>query len=84
MFAAFSNHALCANELLKAGADITLQNSNLDTVFGIAVKRGSKQGLYLYLKHHLSLLLQIPLINYLLFCFLVQIILEKHVLQLIS
>jgi len=50
MFAAFSNHALCANELLKAGADITLQNSNLDTVFGIAVKRGSKQGLYLYLK----------------------------------
>ena len=44
MFAAFGNHALCANELLKAGADITLENSNLDTVFSIAVKKRSKQG----------------------------------------
>ena len=45
MFAAFGNHALCANELLKAGADVTLENSNLDTVFSISIKKQSKQGM---------------------------------------
>lgn len=44
MFAAFNNHAVCCNELLKAGTDITLINSNLDTAFSIAIKKGCKQG----------------------------------------
>ena len=52
MFAAFSNHALCANELLKAGADVTLENSNLDTVFSISIKKQSKQGMDWMIYYH--------------------------------
>ncbi|RWS31822.1 ankyrin repeat family A protein 2-like protein, partial [Leptotrombidium deliense] len=42
MFASYANHALCVNELLKSGVDITLQNVNLDTAYSIAVNKKNK------------------------------------------
>ncbi|PSN47035.1 hypothetical protein C0J52_09820 [Blattella germanica] len=42
MYAAHGDHPHCTNELLLRGADITMNNLNDDTAFGIAVKRGSK------------------------------------------
>ena len=57
MYAAFNNHTLCVHELLKAKADLTIQNINLETAFSIAATRKSKQ---------------------------VQIILERHILNIFS
>ena len=45
MYAAYDNHKLCAKELLEHEADLTLENSNLDTAYQIAVKRGCKDGI---------------------------------------
>ena len=44
MYACYHNHALCVHELLKAGASLALQNSNMDTAFSIAINRKSGQG----------------------------------------
>lgn len=44
MFAAYGDHKSCAKELLENGADLTLENCNLDTVYSISVKRKCKEG----------------------------------------
>lgn len=44
MYAAYGDFKSCAKELLENGADVTLTNSNLDTVYSITVKRKCKEG----------------------------------------
>lgn len=48
MFAAYGDHQSCVKELLVNGADLSLENSNLDTAYDISVKRRCKEGMFYY------------------------------------
>ncbi|KAI2808497.1 hypothetical protein RDWZM_005766 [Blomia tropicalis] len=54
MYAAYKDHKSCVQELLDHGADLTLENSNLDTAFDISVKRGCKEVQSVIEKHILK------------------------------
>jgi ankyrin repeat protein len=50
MYAAHGDHPHCVNELLIRGADLTLKNINDDSALGIAINKGSTQGM----PHHIE------------------------------
>lgn len=44
MYAVYGDYKNCVQELLNNNADITAENSNLDTAYSIAVKRNFHSG----------------------------------------
>lgn len=44
MYAVYGDYKTCVQELLNNNADITAENSNLDTAYSIAVKRNFHSG----------------------------------------
>lgn len=44
MYAVYGDHKTCVQELLNNNADITAENSNLDTAYSISVKRNFHTG----------------------------------------
>lgn len=50
MYAAHGDHPHCVNELLIRGADLTLKNINDDSALGIAINKGSTQGMQYSMK----------------------------------
>ena len=57
MFAVYGDFKNCVKDLLDYGADITLVNSNLDTAYQIAIKRGLKEVQSVF-EFHLQRLIQ--------------------------
>lgn len=44
MYAIYGDHKNCVQELLNHNADITIENSNLDTAYSIAVEQNLHTG----------------------------------------
>lgn len=83
MFAAYGDHQSCVKELLANGADLSLENSNLDTAYDISVKRRCKESMFYYTTFicmHSFVVEQNNLI-FLFDSFTVQSIIEKHILN---
>lgn len=57
MYAVFGDFKNCVKDLLDYGADVTLVNSNLDTAYEIAIKRGFRD-VQMVLEFHLQRLIQ--------------------------